>query len=317
MVKLISTIIPSHNEQENIDLICQAIVAQFEKMGGAFDYEIIFVDDGSTDESLEKIINLSQKNPKVKFIQFSRNFGKEVALTAGLNYCSGDAAIIIDADLQHPVELIPEFIAKWQGGAEMVIGIRKNGKRKGLVKKIGSTVFYKTMNLIGETKISSHSTDYRLIDRKVINEFNRFTERNRITRGLLDWLGFQKAYLEFDPQERIRGKASYNKIKLVKLALSSFVSHSLFPLRFAGYLGLLIILFSGPLGLFIFIDKYILADATGFNFSGPAILAVLNLFFTGIILSCLGLIALYIGNIQNEAMNRPMYVIREKNLEKK
>lgn len=147
----------------------------------------------------------------------------------------------------------------------------------------------------------------------VVREFNRFTERGRITRGLIDWLGFRRDYVYFIANQRINGDAGYGIFKLIKLALSSFISLSLFPLKFAGYLGIIIVLFSGPLGVFIFVEKYVLSDPWGMSFSGPAILAVIILFLIGIVLACLGLIALYIGNIQAEVVNRPMYVIRRKN----
>lgn len=312
MKKLISVIIPVCNESLNISHIYEEVVLVLEKISQEFDYEIIFINDGSTDDSVEKIDQLASEHRQVKLIDFSRNFGKELAITAGLNYAAGDAAIIIDADLQHPPELIEEFISKWQAGAEMVIGIRKKNKRAGMVKQLGSLVFYNLMNLIGETEIKARATDYRLLDRKVINEFNRFTEHSRLTRGLIDWLGFKKQYIYFFANERKYGKAAYNGVKLFKLSLSAIISNSLVPLKIAGYLGFLIIIFSGPLGLFIFFDRYVFNNLSGFNFSGPAILALLNLFLTGIVLSCLGLIALYIGNIQQETTNRPLYIVREK-----
>lgn len=312
MAKLLSIIIPVHNEEANIPLIYQAVKAQFSKLGDDFNYEIIFVDDGSTDQSSAEVASIGDNDRQVKLIEFSRNFGKEVATTAGLTEALGDAAIIIDADLQHPPELIPEFINRWLKGFDMVVGVRNNNETEGIVKRLGSIAFYKAMNLIGETKLASRTTDYRIIDRQVIEEFKRFTEHNRMTRGLLDWLGFKKDYLYFTAQPRRHGKASYSKLKLIKLALSTFVSHSLFPLKFAGYLGIFIVAISGPLGLLIFIDKYILHDATGLNFSGPAILALVNMFFTGIILSSLGLIAFYIADIQSEVVNRPIYVVRNR-----
>lgn len=311
MTKLISIIVPIYNEKENIPLIYQAITDQFSKLGSDFDYEIIFVDDGSTDSGATILDELARENSKLKYIQFSRNFGKEIATSAGIKNANGDAAIIIDADLQHPPELIPQFIAKWQAGADTVIGVRQKNKGEGIIKKIGSTLFYDIINFIGEIKTVPRSTDYRLINKKIITEFNRFTEHNRITRGLLDWLGFKKDYIYFDIRKRLNGKASYSRKKLFNLAMTTFITHSLFPLKLAGYLGMLIILFSGPLGMFIFVDKLLLDDHTGFNFSGPAILAVLNLFLVGIILICLGLVALYIANIQSEVLNRPIYVVRK------
>jgi polyisoprenyl-phosphate glycosyltransferase len=309
--KLISIIIPVFNETQNVSIIYRELKFIFKN--SVYRYELIFVNDGSTDDSQEVIEGLAKKDKKVKFIDFSRNFGKEMATTAGINMSQGEAAIMIDADLQHPVELIPDFLQRWEAGAEMVIGVRKKNNGEGFIKKIGSILFCKMMNIMGETKIVNRSTDYRLIDRKVIDEFNKFSEHNRITRGLLDWLGFKKDYIYFEANERINGQPAYNFVKLFKLSTSTFVSHSLFPLKFAGYLGIIIILTSSPLGLFIFIEKYILNDPFNFSFSGPAILAVIILFLVGIILTCLGLIALYIGNIQSEVMGRPMYVIRNNN----
>lgn len=313
MSKLISIIIPVFDEEKNIPLLYDKLVKTFDGLKDKYDREIIFVNDGSKDKSGEIIENLANSK-EVKYIEFSRNFGKEIAASAGIHHCQGDAAIIIDADLQHPPELIPEFISKWENGADIVIGVRRENKNEGLVKKCGSILFYRIMNSIGDTKIIPNSTDYRLIDKKVIQEFNRFTEKNRITRGLIDWLGFERDYVHFKANGRNFGKARYDNLQLVKLAVSTFVGHSLFPLKFAGYLGILITFFSGALGIFIFVERYILGDPWSMHFSGPAILAVINLFLIGIVLICLGLTALYIANIHQEVINRPMYVIRSKKL---
>ena len=246
----------------------------------------------------------------MKHLEFSRNFGKEIATSAGLHHALGEAAIMIDADLQHPSEFIPEFVEKWENGAPVVVGIREKNKGEELFKRIGSALFYRIMNLIGETQIIPNATDFRLLDRKVIEEFKKFTERNRITRALVDWLGFEIARVYFRANERKSGKAGYNYLKLIKLALSSFVSHSLFPLKLAGYLGIFITVFSTFLGLFVIIEQIILKDPLGVRFSGTAMLAVMILFLVGVMLSSLGLIALYIAHIHDEVINRPMYVIK-------
>lgn len=310
--KLISIIIPVYNEEQNIPLICNRLTQVCNDLADKYDYEIIFVNDGSKDKSDFIIQDLAQNNEKIKYIEFSRNFGKEIALTAGINCAKGSAGIMIDADLQYPPELIPEFIKKWENGADVVIGIRKKNKNEGLTKKSGSFLFYKIMNLIGETKITPHATDYRLIDERVIKEFNKLTEKNRIARGLIDWLGFKKDYIYFQAQEREFGKPGYSFLKLFRLAMSSFVTHSLFPLKLAGYLGIFITIFAGILGVFIIINQFILNNIFHFVFSGPAMLAIFILFMIGIVLICLGLIALYIANIHNEVVNRPMYIIRKK-----
>jgi len=308
MSKIISIIIPVCNEEDNIPLVWSEINRVFSACD-RYDYELIFVDDGSRDNSGLVIRNFASFDERVSLIELSRNFGKEMATSAGLHNATGEAAIILDADLQHPPRLIMEFIEKWESGADMVIGVRRDNKGAGLTKNIGSKIFYWIMDLIGEKNFMTNSTDFRLVDKKIIREFKRFTEHNRLTRGLLDWVGFKKDFIYFSADRRKNGKASYSSVKLVKLAFSTFVNHSLFPLKFAGYLGIMIIMFSGPLGIFIFVDKYIANDPFNLYFSGTAILAVFNLFLIGIVLSCLGLMALYIGNIQNEVVNRPMYII--------
>lgn len=312
-MKKISLIIPVHNEEKNIPLIYSAITVLWKENLTRYDYEILFINDGSTDSSAEVIEALSSNTSesKVKFVDFSRNFGKEAATSAGLHEATGDAAIMLDADMQHPVELLPQFIESWEKGNEVVIGIRTKNTGEGFIKKAGSYFFYKMMKVISETEIIPRETDFRLIDRKVIEAFKGFTERDRITRGLIDWLGFRRDYINFIAPKRANGKATYSSWMLLKLALSSFVGHSLFPLKFAGYLGVIITVISGALGLFIFIEKYVLDDILNLAFSGPAILAVINLFLVGIILSCLGLIAIYIGIIKNETSGRPLYVVRK------
>ena len=310
MQKIISIIVPVYNEETNIPLIKAELFNVFSSL--PYDYEIIFVNDGSKDGSQQAIENLTKKDKKIKSIEFSRNFGKEMATTAGLHYCTGDCAILIDADLQHPPETISKFVVDWEKGYEVVVGIRKNCKSDTFVKVLGSKLFYKIMSKISETEIAPHSTDFRLIDRKVIDVFNQCTERTRITRGLIAWLGFKRSFIVFEANERIHGKASYSTYKLIKLALSSFVAMSLFPLKIAGYLGIATTSISGLLLLFIFIEKVIFSDPMHFTWLSFFVIAIL--FLVGIILSCLGLIALYIGNIHNEVSGRPLYVIREKKL---
>ncbi len=309
MAKLISFVIPVYNEEKNLPLLYGNLKEILKASN--HEHEIIFVNDGSSDGSASELKKISLLDNKVKVIEFSRNFGKEIALTAGLHNCFGDCGIMLDADLQHPIELIPEFIAKWENGAEVVVGVRSNNSEK-FIKKYGSLIFYKIMNRISDTELLSGATDFRLLDKAVISEFNRFTEKNRLTRGLIAWLGFKRDFVYFNAQPRINGVPGYGTLKLIKLAMSSIVSLSLFPLKIAGYLGIFITLISGLMGLFIVLEKYIFNDPWSLNFSGSAILAVIILFLVGVILSCLGLIALYIAHIHKEVINRPIYVIRKK-----
>ncbi len=312
MKELISIIVPVYNEKNNISLFYADLRRAWTELEKEYDYEVIFIDDGSNDDSIEEIERLVGIDSDVKYLQFSRNFGKELATTAGLREAKGDAAIMIDADLQHPIELIPQFVAKWKEGADVVVGVRKKNKKEGIIKRVGSVFFYKIINMIAEVRVVANATDFRLMNRNVLDEFNLFTEKSRMSRALIDWLGFSCTYIYFDANPRVDGKPGYGTLKLIKLALSGFISLSLVPLKVAGYLGIFIVLFSGMLGLFIFVEKYILGDPWGMNFSPLAMLAVSNLFLIGIVLSCLGLIALYIANIHREVINRPMYVIRKK-----
>ena len=312
--KEISIIIPVFNEEKNIPLIFDKLMEIFIGLSERYRCEIIFVDDGSFDKGPEIIEGLASHNNNVKYIQFSRNFGKEFALSAGLDAANGDAVVMIDADLQHPVELIPDFIQRWQNGAEVVVGVRKKNNGKGFAKKVCSLLFYKIMSAVGDTKITPSATDFRLLDRKVVLEFRRFTEHGRITRGLVDWLGFKREYIYFDANERINGKAGYSFWKLFRLAVSTFVSLSLLPMKFVGYMGFAITFFSGCAGLYILIGKYFLRAAFASTFSDAENLAIFIVFLVGIILMSIGLVAVYISSIQREVTNRPIYVIRKKKI---
>ncbi len=309
---MISIVVPVFNEEQNIVLFCDAFFQMWQSLKEKYCYELIFVDDGSTDGSAEVLERFSHQYENLHFLQFSRNFGKETALSAGIDAAHGDAVIMVDVDLQHPLSLFPQFIKKWEEGAEVVVGVREKNSGEGIIKKYGSILFYTIMDAIGETRITPRATDYRLIDKKVVREFRRFTEHSRMTRGLIDWLGFKRDYISFVADAR-RGvaPARYSKIKLLRLALSTFISHSLFPLKLAGYLGLFITTVFGGIGIFLLLGRYVFQNPFALSFTGTAQLAIMILFLVGVILSCLGLVALYIGTINDEVSNRPRYVIRK------
>lgn len=311
MKKTISIVIPVYNEKENIPLIYGALQEACALIP-QYDYEYIFVNDGGNDGSDKAVASVMFSDKKVKYIEFSRNFGKEMATTAGLEAASGDAAILIDADLQHPPVLIPEFIRLWEGGYEIVIGVRTSNKGEGAIKRVGSKLFYRIMGLLSETSMRPGETDFRLIDRAVINAFLSFKEHQRMTRSLLNWLGFKKEFVSFDSPARKHGSARYSIGKLFHLAIYSFVNNSLTPLRFAGYLGFGITVFSGLLGFIVLMNEYVFGDPFGWKISGSAQLAILNVFLIGIVLMALGIISLYIGNINSEAVGRPLYVVRRR-----
>ncbi len=304
--KTISIIIPIYNEANNIRPLfdaLQGVLASLE-----YNHQVIFVNDGSKDESATVLKELCSNNEEVKCLSLARNFGKEIALTAGLNHAQGDAAIMMDSDMQHPPKYIPKFIAAWQNGADVVVGVREVEGQTGIIKNGGSKLFYWLINLTAATKLVPRSTDFRLVDKVVIDEFRRFTERNRITRGLIDWLGFERTYIGFKTAERASGEATYSLSKLIKLATDSFVSLSLLPLRISGYLGILIVTITLPIGSYMLLDKYLLGD--NHNFTGSTSVGVLVTFLIGLVLINLGLVALYIANIHAEVTNRPLYVLK-------
>ena len=187
-MKSISLIIPAYNESANIAPLYEKLQTVLQPLRGRYTFEILFVNDGSKDTTGEEVEKLMQKDTQVQCINFSRNFGKEIATTAGLNHCSGDAGMMLDADLQHPAELIPDFLDKWEKGADVVIGIREESRSDAWIKRVGGKIFYSILNKISDTEIIPNATDFRLLDRAVIDEFNRFTETKRLTRGLIDFL---------------------------------------------------------------------------------------------------------------------------------
>lgn len=314
---MISVIVPVFNEEQNIVLFCDAFFEMWKTLQEKYQLELIFVDDGSTDQSLFVLERFALRYDSIHYLQFSRNFGKETALSAGIDVARGDAVIMIDVDLQHPVHILPEFLNKWELGADVVVGIREKNSGEGFVKKYGSAFFYMIMGLIGETKITPRATDYRLLDKKVVREFRRFTEHSRMTRGLIDWLGFRREYISFVAEKRQGvAPARYSKIKLFRLAFSTFISHSLFPLKLAGYLGLIITSVFGLAGIVLLLGRYVFYNKFALSFTGSAQLAILIVFLVGVMLACLGLVALYIATIRDEVANRPRYVVRKSTFEK-
>ncbi|HXH26964.1 MAG TPA: glycosyltransferase family 2 protein [Candidatus Acidoferrum sp.] len=309
MAKLLSIIVPLYNEAENIPLMHRELETQAKKMS-EYRFEFIFVDDGSRDESMSVLHRLAKADRRVRVLEFARNFGKEAAVSAGLHAAKGDAVAVMDADLQHPPQLLAQFIKKWRDGADVVVGVREYDAAEGWLKKLSSDIYYAIMGVIAHTKITPHATDYRLLDRSVVDAFNRMGEHNRMTRGLIDWLGFRRDYVHFHAPPRQNGERGYTYRKLINLAMNSFMSYSLMPLKFAGYMGIVILLVSGPLSVFVVIEKYILHDPFGLRITGTATLALMLLFLIGLVLIGQGLVALYIAHIHAEVTNRPLYVVR-------
>lgn len=311
-MKTISVVIPVYNEEKGFQkFYSEMLEPELKKLN--YDYEVILVDDGSRDKTLSIIQEMAEKDSHIKVLAFSRNFGKEVALTAGIREAVGDAILTIDADGQQPPKLIPEFIEKWEQGGEIVIGVRGKYEKHGLIAKLGSKLFYRMLRGMGVRDTVPGSTDFRIIDRAVADEYNKLTEHGRITRGLMDWMGFKKVYIDYIYGNRLAGKPSYNFSKLFGLAIDSFISLSTTPLMLFGWLGVFITIASFILGVFVIIEEFIMGDPIGLKWTGTTCVSIFITFLVGLVLISQAVTALYISHIHAEAQGRPLYIIDRKN----
>lgn len=308
----ISFVIPIYNEEKGFrEFYTKMLLPELKKIN--HDYELILVNDGSSDGSLKVIQELAEKDKHIKVLCFSRNFGKEVALTAGIREADGDAIMTMDADGQQPPKLIHEFIKKWEDGGEIVIGVRGKFEKHGFIAKLGSKMFYKILRFMGVKDTVPGSTDFRIIDRCVADEYNKLTEHGRITRGLMDWMGFRKEYIDYVYGNRLAGKPSYNFKKLFQLAIDSFVSLSSTPLIIFGWIGVFITFASLILGIFVIIEEFIMGDPMQLRWTGTTCLSIFITFLIGLVLISQSITALYISHIHAEAQGRPLYIIDRKN----
>ncbi|MEO6513332.1 MAG: glycosyltransferase family 2 protein [Candidatus Saccharimonadales bacterium] len=307
--KLISIVAPLFNEREVV-LRFDASLRQELATLSNYDFEIIYCDDGSTDGTLARVQELCAQHTNTQLIRFSRNFGKEVATTAGIHAARGEAVITIDSDGQHPVEMLSQFIAKWREGSHVVIGVRTANQREGVVKHAGSKLFYALFNRLSGIRLVPGSTDYRLIDKIVQHDFMQMTEHNRITRGLIDWLGYERAFVHFKAHPRLQGRASYSFKKLSRLAVDSVISLSIAPLYATAYVGAIILPISVLLGLAMIVDA-LLGDPLQLHATGSAYVMVLLLFLVSVLMVSQGISGLYLSHIHAETQNRPLYVIDE------
>ena len=307
-MKKISFVVPVFREQDNLRLFYSILNNSMEEHINDYEWDVIFVNDGSPDRSGEILEELSIEDSCCRVIELSRNFGKEIALSAGADYATGDAVIFLDADLQHPPDRIPDMLRCWEDGFEVVEMVRSYTLGEPWLRRVGSTLFYKILKLLSSTDILAKTTDFRLLDRKVIQALRRVEERQRMFRGIVDWLGFRKVRLDFEAPARQYGTPVYSYGKLLNLALNSFISYSSLPLKLIGVLGIGITGVSG-LVLFWMTAVSLIADEY-WNITPMAFIVVSNLVLTGVTLSTLGLMSLYLSKIYSEVQNRPLYTIR-------
>lgn len=306
-MKKIDIVIPCYNEQSNIGVIADKIRNFFDsKFQGVYDFSVIFVNDGSTDQSIETLKREKEKDNRIKYLNFSRNFGHQIAVKAGCDYSCADAVISMDADLQHPVETIEQMLEKWEEGYQVVGTIRQYADGAAGVVKRNSKYFYKILNLISEEEIRDGAADFRLLDKKVVDVLRKINEKEPFLRGIVPWMGFKQIYIPYVAQKRFSGQSKYTFKKMAKLAISGITSFSVKPLYFAVYLGFLFSFLS-----VLYVPYVILAFIRGTEISGWASLIMTIVFFGGLNLIILGIIGIYIGKIFKQTKNRPDYIVSE------
>lgn len=300
---LLSIVLPSYNEESNIANTEQVLSALLEKEN--IPYELIFINDGSKDNTYEEILKASQKNPHVKGASFSRNFGKEASIFAGLQLACGDAVIVMDCDLQHPPQTIPEMYKLWQEGYEVIEGIKSKRGKESLGYKLSAGLFYKIMSKLIKMDMNA-SSDFKLIDRKVVNVLLELKERNTFFRALTFWAGFKTTSVTYEVQERVYGESKWSMRSLMKYAITNATSFSTFPLQLVTVMGVISILFSVVLAIQTLV-RYICGTAV----EGFTTVILLILIIGGFIMISLGILGHYLARIYEEVKGRPKYIISQ------
>ena len=307
----ISIIIPIYNEEKNIPLLYDRLLGVVGKMG--LSYELIFINDGSRDRSMELIKGLASKNPEVKYLDFSRNFGHQIAVMAGLDRCNGKAIVIIDADLQDPPEIIPEMYAKMKEGFEVVYARRKTRKGESWFKLATAKWFYRVLARITNVEIPVDTGDFRIMDHKIVDVLRRMPEKNKYLRGQIAWIGFRQTYVEYERQERHAGKTGYTLRKMLQLALDGITGFSDVPLKIVTYFGLLVTAVAFVVSLYVLYSRFI----TGDYVQGWSSLMISILFIGGVQMVAIGIIGEYLSRMNSNIRNRPLYIVRDSNFEQR
>ena len=312
-MKKISVIIPMYYEEEVAEECYKRMTFVLQNIEN-YDYEIICINDGSKDKTLTILENLAIKDKRLKVLSFSRNFGHQCAVTAGLKFVTGDVIVIIDADLQDPPELIPEMLKLWEAGNDVIYGKRKTRDGESVFKLFTAKMFYKTLNALSDVEIPKDTGDFRLVDRKVVDTINSLPEHNKFLRGLFSWVGYKQIPFQYERKERFAGKTKYPLKKMLKLASDGIISFSTKPLKIVGGLGILSIVISFILLIYSLISYIFKLN----NLSAGWTSLMLGItFFAGVQLLSLWIMSEYIARIYDESKNRPQYIIEKKiNIEK-
>lgn len=303
--KLLSIVVPVYNEQEVIDETYRRLTEVFKDYFMKVEY--IFINDGSKDNTYSKLAQIAKKDSQVRIINFARNFGHQIAITAGMDYAKGDAVVIIDADLQDPPEVIKQMVEKWQDGYEVVYGKRLQREGETFFKKFTAKMFYRFLDSMTDVKLPVDVGDFRLIDRKVCDAMKCLPERSRYVRGLVSWVGFKQTSVEYKREKRFAGETKYPLKKMIKLAGDGIFSFSYKPLKLATVTGMIISAFSFIYLIVVLIQKFVKNDIA----SGWASSMAVSLFFNGVMLIVLGIMGEYVGRIYEEVKARPLYIVGE------
>lgn len=301
----ISVVVPFYNEELNIDYLFKRLISALNYLN--MRYEIVCINDGSKDRTFQRLIEYHRLNPKIKVINLSRNFGKEIALTAGIDYATGLIVVPIDADLQDPPELIAELVAKWREGYEVVYATRVSRQGESWIKRLTARGFYRVIDKISPVSIPSDTGDFRLLDRRVVEELKRMPERTRFMKGLFAWVGFKQTSILYERPSRHQGKTKWNYWRLWNFAIDGIVSFSSVPLKIWSYVGLLLSSASFLYAAFLLVRTLLF----GVDVPGYASLMVTMLFIGGVQLLTLGIIGEYLGRVYEEVKQRPLYLVRE------
>lgn len=301
----ISVIAPVYNEAKSLPELHRRVRAVLEDLGEP--WELLLVDDGSSDGSTEHIRDLAQQDEHVRPVIFARNFGHQLAVTAGLDYSRGEAVIIIDADLQDPPEVIPDLVRRWREGYEVVYAVREERKGETWFKRFSASLFYRMIQLITDVEIPLDTGDFRLLDRKVVDALNSMRERHRFLRGMSSWVGFRQAGVPYSREARFAGETKYTFRKMLDFALNAVTGFSYFPLQLATYFGFI----SAAIAAIAIPVVIVLRLMGNQAFFGQATTLLAVLFLGGVQLISLGLLGEYIGRLYDEAKGRPLYVVRE------
>jgi glycosyltransferase involved in cell wall biosynthesis len=304
MAKSISIVVPAFNEKEVLKEFHRRVTAVLDSL--PYRGEIVYVNDGSSDDTLEVMLELKKKDSRIAVVDLSRNFGKEIALTAGLDHAAGDGIVVIDADLQDPPELIPELIKHWEGGYDVVYAKRTTREGETLMKKATASLFYRLIQRISHIKIPEDTGDFRLLSRQALDSLKELREQHRFMKGLFTWIGYQQKAVPYQREPRYGGKTKWNYWRLWNFAIEGITSFSIAPLKIAVYLGLSTSLLAFAYGLFVFSKALIYGDPV----HGYPSLMVVILFLGGVQLLSIGIIGEYLGRIFDETKRRPLYIVK-------